>query len=177
MQCQPAQSTVAELTDRARAANDRLMRGDIAGYRRAIEVTSDFTLMDPFGGAPSGAPADDAHWARIAALFRDGRDTGFDLLASYASPDMVVLVANERAHVAFGPLPAQPWSLRVTLVFRREDGEWRLAHRHADPLATAPGGETIARLGRGATAADARTADAGSVARAPGLDQPARVIA
>jgi hypothetical protein len=23
--------------------------------------------------------------------------------------------------------------LRVTQVYRREDGEWRLAHRHADP--------------------------------------------
>jgi ketosteroid isomerase-like protein len=24
--------------------------------------------------------------------------------------------------------------LRVTQVFRREEGEWRLVHRHADPL-------------------------------------------
>jgi hypothetical protein len=24
--------------------------------------------------------------------------------------------------------------LRVTLVFRRDQGVWRLAHRHADPL-------------------------------------------
>lgn len=142
---------VAELAERARIANERLMRGDIAGYRRAIAVTPDFTLMDPFGGAPSGAPADDAHWARIAALFREGRDTRFELLASYASDEMVVLVANEHAHVAFGPLPAQPWSLRVTLVFRRQDGDWRLAHRHADPLAAAPGPEQVARLARAAT--------------------------
>lgn len=153
MQPQEIESIVAQLTERARAANDRLMRGDIAGYRRAIEVTADFTLMDPFGGAPTGAPADDAQWARVAALFREGRDTRFDLVASYASPYMVVLVANEHAHVALGPLPAQPWSLRVTLVFRREGGEWRLVHRHADPLAVAPGPEVTARLGRGASTA------------------------
>lgn len=141
-----ARRAVTELTERARTANDCLMRGDIAGYRRAIEVTADFTLMDPFGGSPSGPPADDAHWARIAALFREGRDTRFDLVTSYASRDMVVLVANEYAHVAFGPLPAQPWSLRVTLVFRREDSSWRLAHRHADPLSASPGLEQVARL-------------------------------
>jgi ketosteroid isomerase-like protein len=30
-----------------------------------------------------------------------------------------------------------PVSVRVTSVFRREDGEWKLLHRHADPI-TAP---------------------------------------
>lgn len=28
-------------------------------------------------------------------------------------------------------------SVRVTTVFRREDGVWKVAHRHADPI-TAP---------------------------------------
>jgi hypothetical protein len=27
------------------------------------------------------------------------------------------------------------WALRVTLVYRRDGSEWRLVHRHADPLA------------------------------------------
>jgi ketosteroid isomerase-like protein len=48
---------------------------------------------------------------------------------------MVVLAIIERAHVEVGGLPPQDWSLRVTLVYRREGAEWRLAHRHADPLA------------------------------------------
>jgi len=33
-----------------------------------------------------------------------------------------------------------PMTLRVTHAFRKEDGRWRLLHRHADPLVetTAP---------------------------------------
>jgi ketosteroid isomerase-like protein len=120
---------------RAAQAHEHLMRGDIDAYRRAIQVAPDFILMDPFGGIPTGAPKSDAHWQRIGGFFREGRDANFQTLGSHRSGDLIVLVANERAHVAVGTLPAQDWTLRVTLVFRRDAGTWRLVHRHADPLA------------------------------------------
>jgi ketosteroid isomerase-like protein len=95
----------------------------------------DFSLMDPFGGAPTGVPLSEAHWQRIGRFFRQGRDAAFEPLHAYRSADMVVLVANEYAHVGVGSVPPQDWYLRVTLVFRRDGHEWRLVHRHADPLA------------------------------------------
>ncbi|KRC82746.1 hypothetical protein ASE13_03295 [Sphingomonas sp. Root241] len=125
---------VADLVARAANAHGLLMRGDIKGYRATIQLAPDFILMDPFGGRPSGAPKTDAHWNRIGSFFRDGHDAVFELIHAYQSDGLVVLVANEHANVAIGALPAQDWSLRVTLVFRRDRGEWRLVHRHADPL-------------------------------------------
>jgi len=48
-------------------------------------------------------------------------------------------------------MPDQDWSLRVTLVFLREGPEWRLVHRHADPLVHAISMEHMAVLARGQT--------------------------
>jgi ketosteroid isomerase-like protein len=125
---------LAELAERAAAANEHLMRGDIAFYRQVLQLTDDFTLMDPFGGKPTGRPASEEHWNRIGRFFREGRDASFELITSYRSNDLAVLIANEHAHVAVGSLSAQQWSLRVTLVFRKDEDAWRLVHRHADPL-------------------------------------------
>lgn len=125
---------VASLVKRASDAHNSLMKGDIENYQKAIQVTSDFVLMDPFGGKPTGAPASDAHWQRIGRFFKAGQGATFQLIQAYRSVDMVVLVAIESAHVAVGSLAPQDWMLRVTLVFRRDQGVWRLAHRHADPL-------------------------------------------
>jgi ketosteroid isomerase-like protein len=36
--------------------------------------------------------------------------------------------------------------LRVTTVFRREDGEWRIVHRHGDSLASRSAAEITERL-------------------------------
>jgi len=45
------------------------------------------------------------------------------------------LEASERRAVRLADTPATaPMTLRVTYVFGKEDGRWKLLHRHADPL-------------------------------------------
>jgi ketosteroid isomerase-like protein len=37
-----------------------------------------------------------------------------------------------------------PYALRATMIFRPEDGVWKVVHRHADPITTAqPAGSVI----------------------------------
>jgi ketosteroid isomerase-like protein len=143
---------VAELTQRSAIANAALMRGDTKTYRDLITLTDDFTLMSPFGGTPThGRDMSEDRWDAMARFFSNGTLTQ-EVVAAYGVADMVVLVVIERARGEVGGLPAQDWPLRVTLVYRREDGAWKLAHRHADPLAGGISLALAAELARGARA-------------------------
>jgi ketosteroid isomerase-like protein len=72
-----------------------------------------------------------------------------EVVQTYASGDMAVLVVIERQRAVVGGLPEQDWSLRVTLVFRREEAGWQLVHRHADPLVHSISLEQAAAIARG----------------------------
>lgn len=139
---------VADLIERSLEANAALMRGDIERYLATVALTDDFTLMSPFGGPPThGADYTPERLEAMGRFFRNGT-LEQEVVQAYGSPDMVVLAIIERAHVEVGGLPAQDWSLRVTLVYRRDGSDWRLAHRHADPLVAGITLEQSAALAR-----------------------------
>ena len=130
-----ADPEVSRVLRQATGAHAALMQGDLEGYRASITLGEDFTLMAPFGGRPTrGADLSEARWKSIAGYFRNGRDSSVELVEAYRAADMVVLATIERTHAEVGGLPGQRWSLRVTLVFRKEDDQWKLVHRHADAL-------------------------------------------
>ena len=139
---------VANLTQRTAEANAALVRGDINGYLALIKHAKDYTLMAPFGGPTTrGFDTSSEHRAAMARFFKSGT---FDqeVVATYDSGDLVVLVTIERVRAEVGGLPEQDWSLRVTQVFRRDVAEWQLVHRHADPLVNGISLEQAAALAR-----------------------------
>jgi ketosteroid isomerase-like protein len=139
---------VRKLVELSKESNAALLRGDIERYVTLVKQADDFTLMSPFGGKPTHGAITNDRMQAIGKFFKNGI-LQQELVHAYGSPDMVVLAIIERAHVEVGGLPAQDWSLRVTLVYRREGSEWRLAHRHADPLAGAISLTESAALARG----------------------------
>ena len=125
---------LAELIRRTAEAASAFIRGDMRTYLTLIKHADDYTLMAPFGGEPTrGFDASSERLEAMERYFQAG-EADLELVQSYASGDIVVLVVIERQHGEVGGLPDQDWSLRVTLVYRREGSEWRLVHRHADPL-------------------------------------------
>jgi ketosteroid isomerase-like protein len=140
---------IDDLVRRTAEANSALVCGNISGYLALIKHAEDYTLMAPFGGAPTrGFDTSSERLAALARFFKSGK-ADLEVVQTCASGDMVVLAIIERQRAEVGGLPEQDWSLRVTLVFRREDSEWRLVHRHADPLVKSISVEQAAAIARG----------------------------
>lgn len=139
-----------ELVQRVRAATVALMQGEVRRYFALVNEAPDYTLMPPTGGPTRHGP--DSSPSSVEALeefFAGDGDADLELEQSYASGDLAVLVGVERQRGTVGGLPDQDWSLRVTLVFRREDSDWRLVHRHADALVHPISMEQLSVLARG----------------------------
>jgi ketosteroid isomerase-like protein len=68
----------------------------------------------------------------LAARWSDRTDQRLDLVAAGVSGDLAYLVGFEHIANSVNGVPVEPHTLRVTHIFRREQGEWRIAHRHAD---------------------------------------------
>ena len=129
-----ADDVVASLIKRAEAKNAAFMRGDVERWSELTPIAPDFTLMQPFGGPAShGFDRSPKRLAELARYFRNG-ETELEVAQTYRSDGLVVLVMIERQRAEVGGLPKQAWSLRVTEVYRKDGSEWRLVHRHADPL-------------------------------------------
>jgi ketosteroid isomerase-like protein len=62
----------------------------------------------------------------------------------HATPELAYVVEIERGEAKIGGREEMtPWVLRVTMIFRPEDGEWNIVHRHADPINTAQAAESL----------------------------------
>jgi ketosteroid isomerase-like protein len=139
---------LAELVRRTEEATSAWMRGDMDRYLALTPHARGFTLMNPFGGTPARYD-DRAESIRAAANYFAGGEAKLELAETHAWGDTVVLVLIERQHGQVGGLPDQDWSLRVTQVYRREGSDWRVVHRHADPLVRGIGLDQAAALARG----------------------------
>ena len=128
-------------------ATTAFLRGDMARYLGMTSHLPGFTLFNPFGGEVSRYEDRRESLMAAAGFFRGG-EARIDLVDAHASGDLLVLVMVERQHGEVGGLPDQDWSLRVTQVYRRDRGEWRLVHRHADPLLRNIGLERASELAR-----------------------------
>lgn len=68
----------------------------------------------------------------LAASFSGSTSCEYEVLAAGASGDLGYVVAIEHSVAARHGNPPTRYALRVTTLFRREHGEWKVVHRHGD---------------------------------------------
>jgi ketosteroid isomerase-like protein len=113
-------------------AEEAIHNGDPAP-RLAMWSTHDPVTL--FGAATSKSGADEVRrfFKQLASQFSDCTAYDFELVAAGASGDLAYTVGYEHTSVSIDGHPVAPYTLRVTHVYRREDGEWRIVHRHGGP--------------------------------------------
>jgi ketosteroid isomerase-like protein len=96
------------------------------------------TLANPFGPPKRGWEAVSEALELASARFSEGEVGAFDTVAIYVAGDLASLLELEtwKAKVDDGEEIA-PFVLRVSTTLRREGEDWRIVHRHADPIGAA----------------------------------------
>jgi ketosteroid isomerase-like protein len=89
-------------------------------------------------------------WDEVSETFRwlatrwsDCTDQRLDMVTSGASKDLWNMVGFEHIAISVDGVPVEHYTQRVTHIYRRERGEWKIVHRHADylPIDHSPSGE------------------------------------
>jgi ketosteroid isomerase-like protein len=131
---------LAEMTASITAAEVALHNGDARQRSAMWSRTEPLTL---FGAAMNGRG-----WEEIGPIF-DLLGTQFRHCASYrneiiaaeAHGDLAYTVALEHVTSSIGGAAPEPYVLRATTIFRRENGRWKAVHRHGDALSADVGAD------------------------------------
>ena len=104
-------------------------------YKALYSRRDDVTVANPFGPPARGWSDVSATFERAAKVYRNGEIVGFENVSTVITSDLAYTVELEsyRARVG-GAEQLVSVSLHVTTIFRREDGVWKVVHRHADPI-------------------------------------------
>lgn len=135
-----------EVIEEYHRALDEIMKGDSGGYKKLYSHRDDATLANPFGPPVRGWDGVSQAVDLAASHYRDGEATSFENVAKYVTAELAYMVEIERARAKVGGRDdVTSIALRVTTIFRPEDGTWKVVHRHADPITTAQPAESVIR--------------------------------
>jgi ketosteroid isomerase-like protein len=116
--------------DQLDVALQRFVNGDADGFKAAWAHADDVTVAGGFGGEIVQG------WnvlsPRLSGVANAYSDTVFSTsrIGTRATGDFGYVIQHEYFHREGAEEPYRQY--RVTMLFRREAGEWKLFHRHAD---------------------------------------------
>jgi ketosteroid isomerase-like protein len=124
------ESFLTEMLPRQRTAEQAIHNGDpeprLALWSREDPVTVFGAKMSASGWADL-----EVLFRNVASWFSDSAEYEFEVTAAGASGDLAYTTGFEHNRVKVEG-QERTYTLRATHVYRREDGRWRIVHRHAD---------------------------------------------
>ena len=124
-------------------ALEAILNGDPSLYLALFADRDDITLGNPFGPFGQGRAAVAATLANAANKYQRGT-ARVERVALYGDANFICLVEieHDRAQLT-GSNEYSEFSVRVTSIYERIGGQWKLVHRHADPITTARSAQSV----------------------------------
>jgi serine phosphatase RsbU (regulator of sigma subunit) len=134
-----AAKSLDDLIERYHRATDEFSRGNPEPVKALYAEAEDITLSNPFGPPSRGRQAVLDGLDYVSGRMSDGKVTGVDEVARYSSDELAIIHEVEhwsaRFRTKFGDgEEVVPYDMRATSTFRREGDNWKLVHRHSDPI-------------------------------------------
>lgn len=118
-------------------ASDAFVNGSIDELLAVSVHRSPATIFPPNGACVEGADSVDAFNASGVGMFEQGSENTIEPMHMGEGDDFAYWTGFQRSVVRIKGKPDPvPMELRITELFRKEDGEWKMFHRHSDALKT-----------------------------------------
>ena len=122
---------------RYEAANTAFVNGDPSPWLSVTAAKDPVSIFGGFGGlGEAGSASVHQRYLLAATAFQSsGAKVDFQYLVKDVQGRLAYTVAIERSNVLYaGRSERRPQILRVTMLFRRDHGDWKIIHRHADTM-------------------------------------------
>jgi ketosteroid isomerase-like protein len=136
---------VHKLIEQYFRAQGEFLRGNPEPVKDLFSHREDVTIASPYGPPVRGWDEVAKTIEHAASLRRDGTFVEWQIVAKCVTAELAYVVQIERAEAKIGAREeSTPLAERATMNFRpEEDGEWKIVHRHADPITTPQPAESV----------------------------------
>src|SRR5215204_2583073 len=135
---------VDELIEQYHRVQREFLKGNPEPVKDLFSHREDVTLANLYGPPVRGWDEVAKSVEHASSLHSDGTFLGWQILAKHVTPELAYVVQIERAEAKIGAREdISPLAVRATMIFRPEEGEWKVVHRHADPITTPQLAESV----------------------------------
>jgi ketosteroid isomerase-like protein len=122
---------VGQALKRQDAANGAMFNGDPEPYLAMWSRQEPVSLFGAWGPCKTSWPDLEQTFRWVGSRFGGGSmATAVEI--AYAGRDVAYTVGYEQGPISVDGGPERDMRIRVTHIYRLEDGQWRLVHRHGD---------------------------------------------
>jgi ketosteroid isomerase-like protein len=121
---------VRKASEQFYAALNRMLNGDAGPLGNIWSHSAAVTTMHPIGGREVGWDNVRQSWEQVARIASEGQVALRDPMIQVAG-DLAYELGVERGQVKLAGQPV-PIEHRVTNIYRRESGAWKIVHHHTD---------------------------------------------